>query len=82
MTVYNQERTIIVKASLEDSCHAEIEIMKKVREAYDNDLAAMDVGLQPHLIHCCHTVGYKNKNMLRKINCDKNGQSNLTFALF
>uniref|UniRef100_A0A3P8W5U6 Insulin-like growth factor 2 mRNA binding protein 1 n=1 Tax=Cynoglossus semilaevis TaxID=244447 RepID=A0A3P8W5U6_CYNSE len=42
MTVYNQERTIIVKASLEDSCHAEIEIMKKVREAYDNDLAAMD----------------------------------------
>ncbi|XP_024920221.1 insulin-like growth factor 2 mRNA-binding protein 1 isoform X2 [Cynoglossus semilaevis] len=48
MTVYNQERTIIVKASLEDSCHAEIEIMKKVREAYDNDLAAMDQ--QTHLI--------------------------------
>lgn len=66
MTVYNQERTIIVKASLEDSCHAEIEIMKKVREAYDNDLAAMDVGLQPHLITVVTQLATKIRTCFEK----------------
>uniref|UniRef100_A0A3B3DFK8 Insulin-like growth factor 2 mRNA binding protein 1 n=1 Tax=Oryzias melastigma TaxID=30732 RepID=A0A3B3DFK8_ORYME len=48
LTLYNPERTITVKGSIEDCCRAEVEIMKKVREAYDNDIAAMNQ--QTHLI--------------------------------
>lgn len=43
LTLYNPERTITVKGSIEACCLAEQEIMKKVREAYDNDIAAMNV---------------------------------------
>uniref|UniRef100_A0A8C7NRQ1 Insulin-like growth factor 2 mRNA binding protein 1 n=1 Tax=Oncorhynchus mykiss TaxID=8022 RepID=A0A8C7NRQ1_ONCMY len=43
LTVYNPERTITVKGPIEACCLAETEIMKKVREAYDNDMAAMNV---------------------------------------
>ncbi|MBN3312868.1 IF2B1 protein, partial [Atractosteus spatula] len=43
LTLYNPERTITVKGSIEACCQAEQEIMKKVREAYDNDIAAMNV---------------------------------------
>lgn len=43
LTLYNPERTITVKGSIEACCEAEVEIMKKVREAYDNDIAAMNV---------------------------------------
>uniref|UniRef100_A0A673K6J7 Insulin-like growth factor 2 mRNA-binding protein 1 n=1 Tax=Sinocyclocheilus rhinocerous TaxID=307959 RepID=A0A673K6J7_9TELE len=48
LTLYNPERTITVKGSIEACCLAEQEIMKKVREAYDNDIAAMNQ--QTHLI--------------------------------
>ncbi|XP_061761915.1 insulin-like growth factor 2 mRNA-binding protein 1 isoform X1 [Nerophis ophidion] len=48
LTLYNPERTITVKGSMEACCQAEVEIMKKVREAYDNDVAAMNQ--QTHLI--------------------------------
>ncbi|NXR07528.1 IF2B1 protein, partial [Turnix velox] len=48
LTLYNPERTITVKGSIENCCKAEQEIMKKVREAYENDVAAMS--LQSHLI--------------------------------
>uniref|UniRef100_A0A9J8B9M4 Insulin-like growth factor 2 mRNA binding protein 1 n=1 Tax=Cyprinus carpio carpio TaxID=630221 RepID=A0A9J8B9M4_CYPCA len=48
LTLYNPERTITVKGSIEACCLAEQEIMKKVREAYDNDVAAMNQ--QTHLI--------------------------------
>ncbi|XP_043911328.1 insulin-like growth factor 2 mRNA-binding protein 1 [Protopterus annectens] len=48
LTLYNPERTITVKASIDACCKAECEIMKKVREAYENDIAAMN--LQSHLI--------------------------------
>uniref|UniRef100_A0A8C9TKC4 Insulin-like growth factor 2 mRNA binding protein 1 n=1 Tax=Scleropages formosus TaxID=113540 RepID=A0A8C9TKC4_SCLFO len=48
LTLYNPERTITVKGSVEACCLAEQEIMKKVREAYDNDVAAMNQ--QTHLI--------------------------------
>ncbi|OXB71979.1 UNVERIFIED_CONTAM: hypothetical protein H355_003243 [Colinus virginianus] len=41
LTLYNPERTITVKGSIENCCKAEQEIMKKVREAYENDVAAM-----------------------------------------
>ncbi|XP_034418294.1 insulin-like growth factor 2 mRNA-binding protein 2a isoform X2 [Cyclopterus lumpus] len=42
LTIYNPERTIMVKGSLEASCKAEVEIMKKLREAYENDIAAIN----------------------------------------
>ncbi|XP_056285686.1 insulin-like growth factor 2 mRNA-binding protein 2a isoform X2 [Pseudoliparis swirei] len=42
LTIYNPERTIMVKGSLEASCKAEMEIMKKLREAYENDIAAIN----------------------------------------
>lgn len=46
LTLYNPERTITVKGSIEACCLAEQEIMKKVREAYDNDIAAMNVSFR------------------------------------
>ncbi|XP_041806225.1 insulin-like growth factor 2 mRNA-binding protein 2a isoform X2 [Chelmon rostratus] len=42
LTIYNPERTITVKGSLEARCRAEAEIMKKLREAYENDIAAIN----------------------------------------
>uniref|UniRef100_A0A3Q3IE77 RRM domain-containing protein n=1 Tax=Monopterus albus TaxID=43700 RepID=A0A3Q3IE77_MONAL len=48
LTLYNPERTITVRGSIEACCRAEVEIMKKVREAYENDIAAMNQ--QTHLI--------------------------------
>uniref|UniRef100_A0A3P8TZ89 Insulin-like growth factor 2 mRNA binding protein 1 n=1 Tax=Amphiprion percula TaxID=161767 RepID=A0A3P8TZ89_AMPPE len=42
LTLYNPERTITVKGAIEACCLAEVEIMKKVREAYENDIAAMN----------------------------------------
>uniref|UniRef100_A0A8C9W4J9 Insulin-like growth factor 2 mRNA binding protein 1 n=1 Tax=Scleropages formosus TaxID=113540 RepID=A0A8C9W4J9_SCLFO len=42
LTLYNPERTITVKGPIEACCLAEQEIMKKVREAYENDIAAMN----------------------------------------
>ncbi|XP_035253219.1 insulin-like growth factor 2 mRNA-binding protein 1 isoform X2 [Anguilla anguilla] len=49
LTLYNPERTITVKGPIEACCLAEQEIMKKVREAYDNDVAAMNTHLIPGL---------------------------------
>ncbi|XP_050791140.1 insulin-like growth factor 2 mRNA-binding protein 1 isoform X1 [Gopherus flavomarginatus] len=46
LTLYNPERTITVKGSIENCCKAEQEIMKKVREAYENDVAAMSVSIK------------------------------------
>ncbi|KAM4906741.1 insulin-like growth factor 2 mRNA-binding protein 3 isoform 4-T4 [Rhynochetos jubatus] len=48
LTLYNPERTITVKGSIETCAKAEEEIMKKIRESYENDIAAMN--LQAHLI--------------------------------
>uniref|UniRef100_A0A7N8Y2B3 Insulin-like growth factor 2 mRNA binding protein 1 n=1 Tax=Mastacembelus armatus TaxID=205130 RepID=A0A7N8Y2B3_9TELE len=48
LTLYNPERTITVRGSIEACCQAEMEIMKKIREAYENDIAAMNQ--QTHLI--------------------------------
>uniref|UniRef100_UPI0037E7595D insulin-like growth factor 2 mRNA-binding protein 2a isoform X2 n=1 Tax=Semicossyphus pulcher TaxID=241346 RepID=UPI0037E7595D len=42
LTIYNPERTITVKGSLEGICRAEKEILKKLREAYENDVAAVN----------------------------------------
>ncbi|XP_052420743.1 insulin-like growth factor 2 mRNA-binding protein 2a isoform X1 [Carassius gibelio] len=42
LTIYNPERTIIVKGSIEACCRAEVEIMRKLREAYENDFAAIN----------------------------------------
>ncbi|KAM9780231.1 insulin-like growth factor 2 mRNA-binding protein 1 isoform 2-T2 [Neosynchiropus ocellatus] len=48
LTLYNPERTITVKGPVEACCLAEVEVMKKIREAYENDIAAMNQ--QTHLI--------------------------------
>ena len=40
---YNFERTITVKGSLEALGKAQVEIMGKLREAYENDIAAINV---------------------------------------
>uniref|UniRef100_A0A8C5FLF8 Insulin-like growth factor 2 mRNA binding protein 3 n=1 Tax=Gadus morhua TaxID=8049 RepID=A0A8C5FLF8_GADMO len=48
LTLYNPERTITVKGSIEACARAEEEVMKKVRESYENDVAAMN--LQSNLI--------------------------------
>uniref|UniRef100_A0A8C2JSG8 Insulin-like growth factor 2 mRNA binding protein 3 n=1 Tax=Cyprinus carpio TaxID=7962 RepID=A0A8C2JSG8_CYPCA len=45
LTLYNPERTITVKGTLEACGKAEEEIMKKIRESYENDVAAMHVSL-------------------------------------
>ncbi|XP_015214642.1 insulin-like growth factor 2 mRNA-binding protein 2a isoform X3 [Lepisosteus oculatus] len=42
LTIYNPERTITVKGSIDACCKAEVEIMKKLREAYENDIAAIN----------------------------------------
>lgn len=43
LTIYNPERTITVKGGVEECCNAEVEIMKKLREAYENDVAALNL---------------------------------------
>uniref|UniRef100_A0A3B4DS62 RRM domain-containing protein n=1 Tax=Pygocentrus nattereri TaxID=42514 RepID=A0A3B4DS62_PYGNA len=48
LTIYNLERTITVRGGVEECCNAEVEIMKKLREAYENDVAALN--LQTNLI--------------------------------
>ncbi|XP_059198497.1 insulin-like growth factor 2 mRNA-binding protein 2a [Centropristis striata] len=42
LTIYNPERTITIRGSPEACCKAEAEIMKKLREAYENDVAAIN----------------------------------------
>ncbi|KFV66570.1 Insulin-like growth factor 2 mRNA-binding protein 2, partial [Dryobates pubescens] len=42
LTIYNPERTITVKGSTEACCSAEVEIMKKLREAYESDVVAIN----------------------------------------
>ncbi|XP_049926207.1 insulin-like growth factor 2 mRNA-binding protein 1 isoform X2 [Epinephelus moara] len=49
LTLYNPERTITVKGSIEACCRAEVEVTKKLREAYENDIAAMNTHLIPGL---------------------------------
>ncbi|NXP32275.1 IF2B2 protein, partial [Leiothrix lutea] len=42
LTIYNPERTITVKGSTEACSSAEVEIMRKLREAYENDMVAVN----------------------------------------
>ncbi|XP_074859833.1 insulin-like growth factor 2 mRNA-binding protein 2 isoform X1 [Carettochelys insculpta] len=42
LTIYNPERTITVKGSIGACSSAEVEIMKKLREAYENDVVAVN----------------------------------------
>ncbi|XP_061738393.1 insulin-like growth factor 2 mRNA-binding protein 3 isoform X2 [Nerophis ophidion] len=48
LTLYNPERTITVKGTIEACARAEEEVMKKIRESYESDMAAMN--LQSNLI--------------------------------
>ncbi|XP_016382713.1 insulin-like growth factor 2 mRNA-binding protein 2 [Sinocyclocheilus rhinocerous] len=43
LTIYNQERTITVRGGVEECCNAEVEIMKKLREAHENDVASLNI---------------------------------------
>lgn len=52
LTIYNPERTITVKGSTEACSNAEVEIMKKLREAYENDVVAVNVSSQPSRLGC------------------------------
>lgn len=45
LTLYNPERTITVKGSIEACAKAEEEVMKKIRESYESDMAAMNVSI-------------------------------------
>ena len=59
LTLYNPERTITVKGPIEACCLAEVEVMKKVREAYENDIAAMNVShTHMHTHTHIHTLGH------------------------
>ncbi|XP_064803359.1 insulin-like growth factor 2 mRNA-binding protein 3-B [Oncorhynchus masou masou] len=42
ITICNPERTITVKGSMEACCKAEGEVMRKLRDAYENDIAAVN----------------------------------------
>ncbi|XP_057596051.1 insulin-like growth factor 2 mRNA-binding protein 2 isoform X4 [Hippopotamus amphibius kiboko] len=42
LSIYNPERTITVKGTVEACAHAEVEIMKKLREAFENDMLAVN----------------------------------------
>ncbi|XP_062865493.1 insulin-like growth factor 2 mRNA-binding protein 2 [Trichomycterus rosablanca] len=55
LTIYNPERTITVRGGVEECSNAEVEIMKKLREAYENDVAA--VNLQTALIPSLSALG-------------------------
>uniref|UniRef100_A0A3Q2UIU3 Insulin like growth factor 2 mRNA binding protein 3 n=1 Tax=Fundulus heteroclitus TaxID=8078 RepID=A0A3Q2UIU3_FUNHE len=48
LTLYNPERTITIKGSIDACSRAEEEVMKKIRESYESDMAAMS--LQSNLI--------------------------------
>lgn len=57
LTLYNPERTITVRGAIEACCKAEVEVSKKVREAYENDVAAMNVSVacSPSQIKVLHS---------------------------
>uniref|UniRef100_A0A8D2QNJ6 Insulin like growth factor 2 mRNA binding protein 2 n=1 Tax=Zosterops lateralis melanops TaxID=1220523 RepID=A0A8D2QNJ6_ZOSLA len=59
LTIYNPERTITVKGSTEACSNAQVEIMKKLREAYENDMVAVNVSptLCPAWSPCCRGQG-------------------------
>ncbi|XP_020861309.1 insulin-like growth factor 2 mRNA-binding protein 2 isoform X2 [Phascolarctos cinereus] len=42
LTIYNPERTITVKGTIEACSCAEVEIMRKLREAYENDMVTVN----------------------------------------
>lgn len=51
LSIYNPERTITVKGTVEACANAEIEIMKKLREAFENDMLAVNVSAYCFLLH-------------------------------
>ncbi|KAK5890465.1 hypothetical protein CesoFtcFv8_013983 [Champsocephalus esox] len=42
LTIHNLERIVTVKGTLDDCCKAQVEILKKLIEASENDIAAMN----------------------------------------
>lgn len=56
LTLYNLERTITVKGNVETCAKAEEEIMKKIRESYENDIASMNVSSGGELTDGSHRL--------------------------
>lgn len=69
LTLYNPERTITVKGSIEACSRAEEEVMKKVRESYENDVAAMNVGPCSHTLGTAHWVGRTKESRVVSLQC-------------
>uniref|UniRef100_A0A3B5KTK2 RRM domain-containing protein n=1 Tax=Xiphophorus couchianus TaxID=32473 RepID=A0A3B5KTK2_9TELE len=51
LTLYNPERTITIKGSIEACSRAEEEVMKKIRESYESDMAAMNGQPESETVH-------------------------------
>lgn len=51
LSIYNPERTITVKGTVEACASAEVEIMKKLREAFENDMLAVNVSAECFLLY-------------------------------
>lgn len=52
LSIYNPERTITVKGTIEACASAEREIMKKLREAFENDMLAVNVSTRAPFLLC------------------------------
>ena len=62
LSIYNPERTITVKGTVEACANAEVEIMKKLREAFENDMLAVNVSANAFFstgFHMCFQAGHK-----------------------
>lgn len=68
LSIYNPERTITVKGTVEACANAEIEIMKKLREAFENDMLAVNVSADCFLLHWfSHMLSGRTQASLRII---------------
>ena len=68
LSIYNPERTITVKGTVEACASAEIEITKKLREAFENDMLAVNVSADCFLLHWfSHVLSGRTQASLRII---------------
>ena len=65
LTIYNPERTITVRGGVEECCNAEVEIMRKLREGYENDIATLNVCIHIHAPYT-HTHTHKEGEINRE----------------
>uniref|UniRef100_A0A673LJS7 Insulin-like growth factor 2 mRNA-binding protein 3 n=1 Tax=Sinocyclocheilus rhinocerous TaxID=307959 RepID=A0A673LJS7_9TELE len=63
LTLYNPERTITVKGTLEACGKAEEEIMKKIRESYENDVACISHSLYFMSLYLCQQAQVESETV-------------------